>query len=70
MVCEVQKIIRNAIKCNYCGDIIESLHRHDFKWCGCETVAVDGGKDYLKRTFTNSPNDFEELSVVEDIEEK
>ena len=70
MVCEVQKIIRNAIKCNYCGDIIESLHRHDFKWCGCKTVAVDGGKDYLKRTFTNSPNDFEELSVVEDIEEK
>ena len=70
MVCEVQKIIRNAIKCNYCGDIIESLHRHDFKWCGCEKVAVDGGKDYLKRTFTNSPNDFEELSVVEDIEEK
>ena len=39
----------NKIQCNKCGDIIESVHRHDFKFCKCGTVAVDGGKDYLRR---------------------
>ena len=42
-------IIVNRIKCKKCGDIIESKHRHDFKWCKCNSIAVDGGKDYLKR---------------------
>ena len=36
------------IKCLKCGDIIESVHRHDFKWCSCQSVAVDGGKDYTR----------------------
>ena len=26
-------IIRNAIRCNICGDEIESKHRHDFVTC-------------------------------------
>jgi len=42
-------ILRNAIKCKKCHVIIESFHRHDFKWCPCHSVAVDGGHDYLKR---------------------
>ena len=42
------KIIKNAIKCNFCGDIIESTHVHDFKYCSCGKVAVDGGHDYLE----------------------
>ena len=61
----MRKIKRNAIKCNHCGDVIESTHVHDFKWCSCKTVAVDGGKDYYKRSFVNSPADFEELSEWE-----
>ena len=60
------KIITNKIRCNHCGDIIESEYRHDFKWCSCKTVAVDGGKAYIRRAFTNSPEDFEELSITED----
>jgi ribA/ribD-fused uncharacterized protein len=36
-----------TIKCLRCNDIIQSLHRHDFKYCFCGAVAVDGGKDYL-----------------------
>ena len=32
-----------------CGDIIESKSVHDFKFCKCEAVAVDGGHDYLRR---------------------
>lgn len=42
-------IIKNKAKCLKCGDIIESKHTHDFVWCKCESIAVDGGKDYLKR---------------------
>ena len=60
------KLKRNAIKCNHCGDVIESTHVHDFKWCSCKTVAVDGGKLYPKRSFTNSPDDFEDLSEWEE----
>jgi len=58
-------IERNAIKCRSCGDEIESTHRHDFKTCSCGKVAVDGGKEYLRRLFpSGAPLDhFEELSV-------
>lgn len=58
-------IIKNQIKCNHCNEIIESKYRHDFKYCKCEKVFVDGGKDYLKRGFT-SPDDYTELSEVVD----
>ena len=52
----------NKIKCNKCGDVIESTYRHDFKWCKCGESAVDGGKDYLRRIG----EDWEELSDVTD----
>ena len=46
----MQKVIlRNAIKCNLCGTQIESRAIHDLQRCSCGQVAVDGGKDYLKR---------------------
>ena len=41
-------LIKNAIKCNKCGDEIESTHRHDFKFCSCESVAIDGGLTYQR----------------------
>jgi tRNA(Ile2) C34 agmatinyltransferase TiaS len=65
----MQKIISNKIKCNYCGDVIESYTRHDFKFCNCGKVAVDGGRTYLRRCFTNSPKDYEDLSAVEHEED-
>jgi len=55
------KIIRNRIKCNRCGQIIESVSRHDFKTCKCGSVSVDGGKDYLRRSFKEK-GDYEDLS--------
>ena len=58
------KIIKNQIKCNHCGDVIESYSVHDFKFCSCEKVAVDGGKEYLRRL--GHKEDWEELSVMED----
>ena len=33
-------IIRNAIKCRKCGEVIESVSPHDFKTCSCGTCAV------------------------------
>ncbi len=49
------KIIRNKIKCKCCGEAIESESRHDFKFCACGKVAIDGGHFYLKRS--GNPND-------------
>lgn len=61
-------IIHNKIKCKKCGDIIESMYRHDFKWCSCGQCAVDGGHDYLCRSYAgNSPEEsYEELSETEE----
>ena len=64
----MQKIIKNQVKCLKCGDIVESKNRHDFVTCSCGNVSVDGGKDYLRRTFHNK-DDYEELSIVENTEE-
>lgn len=45
----MKKILINKARCPNCLDEIESTHRHDFVWCRCGSLAVDGGKDYLKR---------------------
>lgn len=58
----MQKIIRNAIKCKHCGDIIESTSRHHFVVCSCGCCSVDGGRDYLRRGFKYSKDeDYQEL---------
>ena len=44
-----KKILVNKIQCKKCKDIIESKHVHDFKWCSCKSIAVDGGLEYLRR---------------------
>ena len=43
-----KQITKNAIKCLKCGDIIESKHQHDFQWCKCLAVFVDGGLTYRR----------------------
>lgn len=55
-------IERNSAKCLDCGDEIESVHRHDFKWCSCGNLAVDGGKDYRRRLSRGGFN-FEDTSI-------
>ena len=57
-----EEIISNKIKCKKCGDIIESKGTNDYKNCSYVAVAVDGGKDYLKR-MGNEEN-YEELSEL------
>lgn len=56
----------NKIQCTKCGDIIESKYTHDFKFCKCGQVSVDGGCSYLKRSFKNSPLDYIDLSEYEE----
>lgn len=60
----------NKIKCKHCGDIIESKNVHDYVQCSCKMVAVDGGHDYLRRTFKTTPEeDYEDLSVCEEVKD-
>ncbi len=61
----MRKIIVNRARCNKCGDVIESKHRHNFVWCKCGAIAVDGGKDYLKRV--GNFEDIYDLSETEKI---
>lgn len=59
---ENNKIItKNAIRCKKCGDIIESKGTHDYVSCSCGACAVDGGYEYLRRTFIEK-GCYEELS--------
>lgn len=60
MIRTIEQIRTNKIKCRKCGDIIESINVQDFNWCSCGAVAVDGGREYLRRV--GNENDFEELS--------
>lgn len=46
-----KKIKRNRAQCPQCKDIVESLFTHDFQYCSCKGIFVDGGKDYIRRGF-------------------
>lgn len=65
----MEKIFRNRIKCNLCGDIIESQYTHEFVTCKCGCCAVDGGLEYRRRCYTNSLDDFTDLSEYEKIDD-
>lgn len=58
-----KKILLNKIQCKKCKDIIESKYVHDFKWCVCRNIAVDGGLEYLRRV--GNLEDIIELSEFE-----
>lgn len=50
---------RNRAKCLKCGDVIESKHVHDFVSCKCGAISVDGGREYLKRSWPEgNPQDW------------
>lgn len=38
----------SKIQCKLCKDIIQSTYRHDFKWCSCKSIYIDGGSDYTR----------------------
>lgn len=59
-----RQIILNRIQCNHCKDIIVSHSRHDFKWCSCGKVAVDGGTYY--QHLTGELEDYTNLAIYSD----
>lgn len=42
-------------QCAKCKDIIQSKSVHDFVWCKCKAIAIDGGGYYTK--LTGNPED-------------
>lgn len=62
-------IIRNAIRCNLCGEEIESRYRHEYVECKCGACAVDGGRAYLRRSFREE-GCYTELSVFRQDEDE
>jgi len=68
---KVKRITRNAARCRHCKQVIESTHVHDYVSCACGKIAVDGGREYLRRV--GEPYDFlEDLSefTTEPLPEK
>lgn len=41
-------LLRSQVECPECGELIASIHRHDFRSCGCGKTYIDGGRDYLR----------------------
>lgn len=44
-----KELTLNRAQCKECKDIITSYHVHDFVYCKCRTIAVDGGLEYARR---------------------
>lgn len=60
-------ILSNQVKCKNCKDEPYSAHVHDFKYCKCGSIAVDGGMFYLRRV--GDLNSYEDLSIEMDDKE-
>ena len=54
-------LIRNAARCRACETVIESRSRHDFVWCACGKIFVDGGLEYARRGG--------DLAMIDDLSE-
>lgn len=42
------KVLVTCIQCPKCNDVIYSRANHDFHFCTCGEVAIDGGFDYIR----------------------
>ena len=54
--------IRHALYCKKCKDILESKHLHDFKFCSCNSIGIDGGIEEGNSILGNK-NDMEDRSI-------
>ncbi len=45
--------VYNALQCPKCHEIIVSRFIHDFVYCECKSIFIDGRLDYLKYGFKN-----------------
>src|SRR5688572_19181370 len=58
-------IKRNSAKCGLCNVEVTSKHVHDFRWCDCGNVSVDGGYHYLNHGWRDG-NYYTNTSVTVD----
>ena len=72
LVNKTRKIKRNALKCLRCGDTIESNSLHDCVTCSCGRFTVDGGHEYIKRSFAQGmlSKDFVDLTEYEEVSDE
>ena len=56
-------ILRNAVRCNNCGDIIESTVHGELVHCFCRMVGIDGALDHLHRSCS-VPRGYEEMAEI------
>lgn len=62
----MKKLVRNAIQCTHCKDIIESKYTHDWKQCSCGKIYIDGGLSYSR--IGGEREDFIDLAEYKDDE--
>ena len=60
---------RHAIQCKKCLETIESKYIHDFKYCSCGAVGIDGGISAGNRILGNI-SDIENRSMYCTIVQK
>ena len=53
----------DAFECPKCSAVIFSRTRHDYRWCPCKTIAVDGGLDYSRVVYKEKLPESVELDV-------
>ena len=58
----------SKVRCKKCGDVIESTHVHELKYCKCGTISVDGGNCYLLFGWPYGPPD-DWVEVLQDPRE-
>jgi hypothetical protein len=58
----------SKVKCKSCQDIIESTYTHDFKYCKCGSIFVDGGTEYLRMGWPEG-NREDWIEILEDDNE-
>ena len=59
-----EKLKVKAIKCPKCEDVIYSRARHDFHYCNCGAIFVDGGFDYLRYGEGSNNESFDKIENI------
>ena len=57
------KTIVTAVFCKKCNTLVYSRARHDFRYCECGDVAIDGGRNYTKVSY-NKDSDFLKKNIT------
>ena len=60
-----KRLIKNAFKCLYCNDTIESKHQHEYVTCQCGKTSIDGGTSYIR--LVGDLNNIKDMSEYIDV---